>query len=105
MKYETKYKIVHWVEKVLGINEDHRRYWVSDRITEQRKVEIIRVKITMPVREEVMMTPAQIEYSAGAGIISELNKGKFIKYERNELPPMFEEPMIEVLASLRVVQP
>jgi hypothetical protein len=59
----------------------------------------------MPVREQVMMTPAQIEYTLGMQLLSELNKGRFIKYETYELPPMFEEPMVEILASLRVIQP
>jgi hypothetical protein len=103
MKYETKYKIIHWVEKLLGISENYRRYWVTDRIIS--KVEIMRVVTTMPIQEEKMMTQEQIEYTIGGQILHELQRGEFIKYDRIPLAPMYDKPMVQIEATLRVIKP
>jgi hypothetical protein len=83
MKFLTKLKIVHWVEKQLGLV-----YAPIPIYKEERQIQTVRAIQLIPAKEIGIVEETQLKFSIGMELLSELQKTSAIKYtiEKDDLP-------------------
>ena len=78
MKFKTKLKILHWVEKLIKWNPvDGMRLIITQ---EKRTIQIARVSHIIPQKEINMIGEDQIKFSLNLPLIDELMTNNAIEY-------------------------